>query len=96
MISKYIVAKSTSVYCLFIKSLKSYPLIYLFLICFKFKLYRHATNIKNKFFASHFLNVNISVTIKHRPLKFSVLILNIIREGTVSQISHITLWPNAL
>ena len=38
------------------------------------------------FSTSHFLNVNISVTIKHSPLKFSVLILTIIRERTVSQI----------
>ena len=28
------------------------------------KLYRHTTNIKIKFFASHFFNLNISVTIK--------------------------------
>ena len=48
--------------------------------------------MKNKFFASYFLNVNISVTIKHSNLKFSVLILNSMREGIVSQISHI--WPS--
>ena len=43
-------------------------------------------------FTSHFLNVNISVMIKHSHLTFSVLILTIIREGTVSQIFYI--WPS--
>ena len=38
------------------------------------------------FITSHFLNVNISVTLKHRYLEFSVLILTVNREGTVSQI----------
>ena len=50
-------------------------------------MYRHATNIKNKFFASHFLNVNISGTIK-----LSVLILNISREGTVSDSVYIYIY----
>ena len=48
--------------------------------------------MKNKCFTSYFFNVNISVTIKHSNLNFSVLILNSMREGTVSQICHI--WPS--
>ena len=44
------------------------------------------------FFTSHFFNVNISVTIKDNHLRFSVLILTIIREGTLSQIFYI--WPS--
>ena len=43
------------------------------------------------FFTTHFLNVNISVTIKDNHLRFSVLILTILREGTVSQIFYIWL-----
>ena len=42
--------------------------------------------MKIMFFTSHFFNVNISVTIKHCPLKFSVLILTIIKERTLSQV----------
>ena len=37
---------------------------------------------------SHFLNVDISVTIKHSKLIFSVTILDIIREGILSQILY--------
>ena len=43
-------------------------------------VYRHATNMKIMFFTTHCLNVNISVTIKDNHLRFSVLILTIIRE----------------
>ena len=84
MLSKYIVAKSTSVYHAIIKS----QLIDLSIDAFIFNMSKHVktTNIKIMFFASHFSNVNISVTIKHSNLRFSVPILNIIREGTVSQI----------
>ena len=46
-------------------------------------------NIEIMFFTSHFFNVNISVNIKHSHFKFSVSILTIIREGTVSQICYI-------
>ena len=46
-------------------------------------------NIKIMLFTSHFLNVNISVNIKHSDFKFSVSIFTIIREGTVSQIFYI-------
>ena len=45
---------------------------------------------QNFFFHSHFLNVNISVTIKHSYLIFSDTILDIIRKGTVSQIFYIS------
>ena len=41
------------------------------------------------FFAIIFLNVNISLTIDPRLFKFGVLILDIIMEGTVSQISYL-------
>ena len=44
--------------------------------------------MKIMFSTSHFLNVNISVNIKHSHFKFSVLILTIIREGTVSQVFY--------
>ena len=42
---------------------------------------------KFRFFAKIFLNVDNSVNIKTRLLKCGVLILDIIMEGTVSQIS---------
>ena len=72
--------------------------IYVFIldICLNLQLHRHATNIKRIFFASHFLNVNISVSIKHSHLRFSVLILNIIREGMMSHIFFIIIiWPSS-
>ena len=42
--------------------------------------------IKNPNIQHYFLNVNISTIIKDKHLKFSVIILDIIREGTVFQI----------
>ena len=42
-----------------------------------------------KIFHSHSLNVNISVTIKIRRFIFSMIILVISKEGTVSQIYYL-------
>ena len=42
--------------------------------------------LKIQVFGHHFLNVKISTIIKDKRLKFSVLIFDVIKEGTVSQI----------
>ena len=42
--------------------------------------------IKNSNIYLFFFNVNISIIIKDKHLNFSVIILDIIREGTVFQI----------
>ena len=44
---------------------------------------------KNEYFTHIILNVNISVTIKVSHLIFSMTILDIMRAGTVSQISFL-------
>ena len=58
----------------------------LFLTCLNLQPYRHASYIKNWFFASHFLNLNIEVTIKQSNFRFSVIILDIMKKVTVSPI----------
>ena len=42
--------------------------------------------LKIQIFGHHFLNVKISAIIKDKHLKFLVLIFDVIKEGTVSQI----------
>ena len=42
--------------------------------------------LKKIIFHSHFLNVNISVTVNVRHLIFSTMTFDISKEGTVSQI----------
>ena len=72
-------------YYVSIKSkLKTYPLINSFLICLNCQLYRYATNMKIVFFTTYFFECGY--------LRFSVLILTIIREETMSQIFYI--WPS--
>ena len=55
-------------------------------------MFRQATNINNIIFTHIInLNVNIPVTTKHSPSIFSITILDIIWEGTASQILYIWL-----
>ena len=46
-------------------------------------------SVKILFFAYIFLNLDNSINIVHRLLKFSIAILEMITEGTVSQIFYL-------
>ena len=46
-------------------------------------------SVKIHFFAYIFMNLDNSINIVHRLLKFSIVILDMITEGTVSQILYL-------